>query len=128
MLDKSTITTMLPVSDVERASEFYAGKLGLTRTATTADVSVIFETGAGAIGLMVAEPGAQSAHTALSFEVSDITAEIRDLEARGVAFEDYDLPNLTTVDHIAVMGNEKAAWFCDPDGNILCIHQVVGDG
>jgi hypothetical protein len=60
--------------------------------------------------------------------VSDITQEIRDLEARGVAFEDYDLPNLKTVGHVAVMGNEKAAWFCDPEGNILCIHQVTGDG
>jgi predicted enzyme related to lactoylglutathione lyase len=128
MLDKSAITTMLPVSDVERASAFYADKLGLTRTATAGDGSVIFETGAGAIGLRAAEPGAQSAHTALSFEVSDITGEIRDLEARGVAFEDYDLPNLKTVGHIAVMGNEKAAWFCDPEGNILCIHQVTADG
>jgi predicted enzyme related to lactoylglutathione lyase len=128
MLNKSTITTMLPVSDVERATAFYTDKLGLQLRTTTADGSAIFDAGAGAIGLMAAEPGAQSAHTALSFEVADITAEISDLEARGVAFEDYDLPNLTTVNHVAVVGNERAAWFCDPEGNILCLHEVINDG
>jgi hypothetical protein len=55
--------------------------------------------------------------------VDDITAEVRDLESRGVAFEDYDLPGLHTVEHICVLGAEKAAWFKDPDGNILCIHE-----
>jgi hypothetical protein len=38
-------------------------------------------------------------------------------------FEDYDLPGLKTERHIATMGNEKAAWFKDPEGNILCLHQ-----
>ena len=40
-------------------------------------------------------------------------------------FEDYDLPGLRTVDHIAEMGNEKAAWFCDTEGNILCLHEML---
>jgi hypothetical protein len=58
----------------------------------------------------------------MSFEVDDLAAEIGDLEQRGVVFEDYDLPNLKTVDHVAVMGAEQAAWFKDPDGNVLCLH------
>jgi hypothetical protein len=61
----------------------------------------------------------------MSFEVDDVTAEIRDLEGRGVVFEDYDLPDLKTVDHVAEMGSERAAWFKDPDGNVLCLHQQV---
>ena len=59
------------------------------------------------------------------WEVDDVAAEIADLEGRGVVFEDYDLPDLKTVDHIAEMGGEKAAWFLDPDGNVLCLHEVV---
>jgi predicted enzyme related to lactoylglutathione lyase len=127
MLTKATTTTMLPVSDMDRAARFYADTLGLHQKATGADGSRIFEAGSGdAIGLMPAEAGAQSKHTMLSFEVTDIAAEIRDLERRGVRFADYDLPDLKTVDHIAEMGNEKAAWFADPEGNILCIHEVTG--
>jgi predicted enzyme related to lactoylglutathione lyase len=126
MLTKTMITPMLPVSDVDRAARFYADKLGLHQVATGQDGSRIFEAGNGdAIGLMPAEAGAQSKHTVLSFEVTDLTGEIQDLESRGVRFEDYDMPELKTVNHIAEMGNEKAAWFADTEGNILCLHQVM---
>jgi catechol 2,3-dioxygenase-like lactoylglutathione lyase family enzyme len=126
MLTKATTTTMLPVSDMDRAARFYGDTLGLHEQATGADGSRRFDAGNGAaIGLMAAEPGAQSLHTALSFEVSDIHSEIHDLEGRGVRFADYDLPDLKTVDHVAELGNEKAAWFSDPEGNILCIHEVT---
>jgi predicted enzyme related to lactoylglutathione lyase len=126
MLSKASTTTMLPVADVERASRFYAEMLGLHLRTTAADGSPIFDAGHGdGIGLMKAEAGAQSAHTVLSFEVADITAEIRDLEGRGVVFEDYDLSDLKTVNHIAAMGDERAAWFRDTEGNILCVHEVL---
>jgi predicted enzyme related to lactoylglutathione lyase len=126
MLTKATTTTMLPVSDMDRAARFYGDTLGLHQKATGADGSRIFDAGNGdAIGLLPAEAGTQSTHTVLSFEVSDIASEIRDLEGRGVRFADYDLPDLKTVGHIAEMGNEKAAWFSDPEGNILCIHEVT---
>lgn len=45
------------------------------------------------------------------------------LEQRGVRFADYDLPGLKTVEHVCVLGSEKAAWFEDPEGNILCLHE-----
>ena len=127
MLAKATTTTMLPVTDVERAARFYAESLGLHQRAVGADGSRVFDTGNGnAIGLLPAGPGSQSQRTALSFEVADVRVEMRELERRGVAFADYDLPDLKTVDHIAELGNEKAAWFSDSEGNILCIHEVAG--
>jgi catechol 2,3-dioxygenase-like lactoylglutathione lyase family enzyme len=66
-----------------------------------------------------------SPHTAVSFEVRDIREEIATLEERGVAFEDYDVPGFTTVDHVFDDGPMKAAWFLDPDGNVLCLHQFT---
>jgi hypothetical protein len=42
---------------------------------------------------------------------------------RGVVFEDYDFPNLKTVEHVCVLGSEKAAWFKDTEGNYLCVHE-----
>ena len=127
MLTKAMTTTMIPVSDMDLAARFYGDTLGLHQKATGADGSRLFDAGNGdAIGLMPAEPGAQSKHTVLSFEVTDIGSEIRDLERRGVTFADYDLPDLKTVNHIAEMGNEKAAWFADTEGNILCIHELTG--
>jgi predicted enzyme related to lactoylglutathione lyase len=127
MLTKAMTTTMLPVSDMDRAARFYGDTLGLHLRATSIDGSRLFDAGNGdAIGLLQAETGAQSKRTVLTFEVANISGEIRDLERRGVTFADYDLPDLKTVGHVAQMGNEKAAWFSDPEGNILCIHEVTG--
>jgi hypothetical protein len=87
------------------------------------DGTRVFEAGAGSIGLRQSEPGTQSEQTALTFLVDDVAREVGELEGRGVTFADYDLPELKTVDHIADMGAEKAAWFTDTEGNILCVHQ-----
>ena len=47
------------------------------------------------------------------------------MTARGVVFEDYDFPGLKTVNKVCILGSEKAAWFKDTEGNILCIHEVI---
>ena len=67
--------------------------------------------------------GTKADHTIASFEVDDIESEIFALEGQGVVFEDYDMPDLTTVNHICKIGYEKAAWFKDTEGNYLCLHQ-----
>ena len=123
-LAKRTVAMMLPVPDVDRARSFYAESLGLDYTGTNDEGSAMFALDGGATLMLLPRPGATpSESTAMSFEVDDIAAEITELEQHGVVFEDYDLPELTTVDHIAVMGSEKAAWFKDPDGHVLCLHQ-----
>jgi hypothetical protein len=63
----------------------------------------------------------------LTFEVEDIMNEVKDLESRGVCFYDYDLPDLKTADHVAVMGAEKVAGFADSEGDVLCLHKVIDD-
>jgi catechol 2,3-dioxygenase-like lactoylglutathione lyase family enzyme len=126
MLTESTITTMLPVRDADRASHFYADTLGLRLRETGPDGTRYFEAGHGdAIGLRPLPDALPSENTALSFEVADIDREVSELEGRGVQFQDYDTDDLKTTNHVATMGNEKAAWFTDTEGNILCIHQVT---
>jgi len=126
MLTAAKTTTMVPVTDPERAGRFYADQLGLKAVGVQPDGTRMFEVGRGdGLGLMPAEAGAQTAHTVLTFEVDDLESEVADLERRGVRFEDYDLPDLKTAGHIAVMGDERAAWFHDSEGNVLCVHQVV---
>jgi hypothetical protein len=55
--------------------------------------------------------------------VPDIAASIVELKNCGVTFENYDFPGFKTVDHVCVLGTEKAAWFNDTEGNYLCIHE-----
>lgn len=126
MLSNASVTTILPVVDMNRARAFYEGKLGLKPEGPKPDGDVLYHVGGGAqIALHRKEGGTKADHTALSFEVGDIEGDIRDLEKAGVVFEDYDLPDLKTVNHICVMGDEKAAWFRDTEGNYLCLHQEI---
>ena len=120
------VTMILPVARPDVARAFYSDVLGLPYRGEAEDGKLLFDVGSGAtLALMEKPAGAQAEHTAISFEVADIGASIKDLAGRGAVFADYDLPGLKTVDHVCVLGAEKAAWFEDPDGNILCLHEVV---
>lgn len=123
MLSSAPLTTMLPVKDLDRARDFYVNKLGLEAEGLAADGKFLLRAGGTRLALFPKPGGTKADHTAVSFQVADIVAAIRQLEARGVAFADYDIPGLKTVEHVCVLGSEKAAWFQDPEGNILCLHE-----
>jgi catechol 2,3-dioxygenase-like lactoylglutathione lyase family enzyme len=126
MLSQAKVTAMLPVIDMDRARRFYEGKLGFAPEGPKVDGRYEYRLGNGAaLALIPREGGTKAEHTALSFEVRDISQRIRTLEQAGVVFEDYDLPGLKTVEHVCVLGSEKAAWFRDTEGNYLCLHEEL---
>lgn len=127
MLTSSPMTTILPVIDMRRARDFYESRLGLRAVGERPDGKFVYAIGGGGqLALFPKEGGTKAEHTAVSFQVDDIGRAIADLKGRGVVFEDYDLPGFRTVGHVCVLGAEKAAWFKDTEGNILCIHQDLG--
>lgn len=126
MLADASVTTILPIVDPERARAYYRDALGLDYLGVNTEGQELFRLGAGGVLALMPKPeGQQAAHTVMSFEVHDIGDHIRDLATRGVVFEDYDLPGLKTVDHVCVLGSERAAWFKDSEGNILCLHEAL---
>ena len=124
-LSSCQITVMLPVKDLERARGFYEKQLGLPPGKAKPDGKVVYDCGGTEIALFPREGGTKAEHTAVSFRVDNIHAAITDLKARGVGFHDYDLPGFKTEEHVCVLGSEKAAWFSDPEGNILCLHEDI---
>ena len=116
-------TCILPVKDMARARRFYETAMGLEVVGGKPDGKFVFRCGGTEIALFPKPEGTHAQHTALSFKVDDIAAAIAQLKARGVTFADYDLPELKTVEHVCVLGSEKAAWFQDPEGNFLCLHE-----
>lgn len=125
MLKDARIGANVPVSDVEQAIAFYEGKLGLTLFERGEKEPYARFEGAGATKLQAYQSGTagQSRHTLASFVVDDVRAEVAELQARGVTFEDYDMPGLKTEDGVARIGDTYAAWLKDTDGNIL---EIVG--
>jgi predicted enzyme related to lactoylglutathione lyase len=49
---------------------------------------------------------------------------VADLKRRGVVFEEYESPK--TVDGIATTPIGRAAWFKDPDGNLIAMLEFSG--
>jgi hypothetical protein len=62
---------------------------------------------------------ATSATWALGEEFDGI---VRSLKQAGIAFEHYDMPDGRRDGDVHVFGDFKAAWFKDPDGNILHVN------
>lgn len=123
MLTHASVTTMLPVKDMARARRFYEGSLGLKPIGLKPDGKFVYDCSGATLALFPKEGGTKADHTAVSFRVPDIAASIAELKGHGVVFEDYDFPGLKTVEHVCVLGSEKAAWFEDPAGNVLCLHE-----
>ena len=123
-LATGAVSVMLPVEDVDRAKKFYEEKVGLQfKGLDEFEGSAMFDLEGGTTLVLRPRPGGtRNESTAMSWAVDDVEQEVKELETQGVAFEDYDLPQLKTVDHIASMGDFKSAWFKDPDGNVLCVH------
>ncbi len=123
MLANSKATSMLPVVEMSRARRFYEEVLGLPRPQVLSGGQAVYETGGSRFALYPRQTPTTADHTALTFEVQDLVDEMKALRSRGVKFEEYDYPGLKTEDGVCVLGAEKAAWFKDPEGNILCLHQ-----
>ncbi|GGC03112.1 VOC family protein [Cellulomonas carbonis] len=122
MLSDHAAMPVVAVSDVDRARRFYEETLGLTPASDIPD-GLLFR--AGGVQLLVyrSEYAGTNKATAVSFDVPEgsFDAEVADLRGRGVTFQEYDLEGVTWSDGVASMDGMRAAWFEDPDGNILNI-------
>jgi catechol 2,3-dioxygenase-like lactoylglutathione lyase family enzyme len=122
LADARLIAT-IPVRDSARARAFYTDVLGF-EVADESEAGTLLRAAGGAQILLYPRPGSEApAHTLAGFEVDDLEATIAELTGRGVAFADYDLPGLRTVDHVARIGPERAAWFTDSEGNVLSVSE-----
>jgi catechol 2,3-dioxygenase-like lactoylglutathione lyase family enzyme len=124
-VEARTISAVLCSADLAQSQTFYEQVVGLTLSAETIPNHLLFECGNGTTLLVYGRPAPNQAdHTQVRFWTDDVESDVRELESRGVVFEDYDFPTLKTVDHVATTpGIGKSAWFKDPDGNTLALFQ-----
>jgi tRNA-Thr(GGU) m(6)t(6)A37 methyltransferase TsaA len=132
-LADGSVATRLPAQDLDRARAFYAERLGLEPVEERPG-GLRYHGRMGEFALFESAGAPSGEHTQMAWDVDDLEATVRELRERGVVFEEYELPGLTTVEGIAeVAGNypnkggkgERAAWFRDSEGNVLGIGQAV---
>jgi catechol 2,3-dioxygenase-like lactoylglutathione lyase family enzyme len=114
--------TTIPAKDLERTRRFYEDVLG-AQAVTENPGGIVYRSGDSYFSLYPTEFAGTAQHTLGSFMVQDVEGAVADLRAKGVTFEEYDLPGLKTVNGIADLGGTRGAWFKDPEGNILAVVQ-----
>jgi catechol 2,3-dioxygenase-like lactoylglutathione lyase family enzyme len=124
MLNDAPVFVTIGVKNIEKAKEFYGETLGLKLKPGMED-DAVYEAGGGTgVALYeTADNAGTNKATYATWEVQDLEDVMNGLRDKGVAFEDYDFPGLKTENGVASWENQKAAWFKDLDGNILCLHQ-----
>jgi catechol 2,3-dioxygenase-like lactoylglutathione lyase family enzyme len=119
----ASIMPVLAVDDLDRAMAFYRDKLGFNvRTAEQMGDSALVEIGSNGYLFLYKTGFRRGENTVASFLVDDVQSSVRELRGRGVTFEDYDLPDLKTVDGIVDLGEGmQGAFFKDTEGNTIGI-------
>ena len=132
MLQEGHVATRLPAQDLERARRFYSEKLGL-EPSDERPGGLLYRCASGEFALFESAGASSGTFTQMAWNVDDIESTVEQLRSRGVVFEEFDLPGLTTVGGIAeVEGQypskgsaERATWFRDSEGNLLAIGEIV---
>ena len=121
MLKDFPFYAYIPARDVARARRFYEGTLGLQPKREVAG-GVVYEFAGGTACFLYPTPNAGTSQASQAFwQVDDVEREVAALKARGVAFENYDMPGDKSPSGVVTAGGAKAAWFKDSEGNILAI-------
>ena len=122
MLGNKDALANVAVKDLERARRFYEGTLGLKKVGEEDGELLAFKSGSSTLLVYRSDHAGTNKATAVTWTVGpDVEREVRDLKAKGVQFERYDMPGAKHEGDVHVFGDMKVAWFKDPDGNILNI-------
>jgi predicted enzyme related to lactoylglutathione lyase len=122
MLSNAPIRAYIPASDVSRARKFYENIIGLMPREVYAG-GAIYECGGAEVFLYPTKGAGTSQASQAYWQVDDVEAEVADLKARGVTFEEYSMPGMPMKNSIVTAGGAKTAWFKDTEGNILAVSQ-----
>ncbi|MBV8550902.1 MAG: VOC family protein [Acidobacteriaceae bacterium] len=122
MLKNSKLMAFVATTDAAKAKSFYGGKLGLELVSEDG-FAVVFNAHGTTLRVAIAKEITPARYTVLGWEVTDIEAAARDLQAAGIPLERYPF---IQQDELAIWhapGGARVAWFKDPEGNILSISQ-----
>src|SRR6185437_10489310 len=95
MFKNTKAVSSFSVNDLQKAKEFYGGKLGLEISEGMMGILTLHISGGGEI-IVYPKPNHESAtFTVLNFQVPDIEKAVDELIALGITFEQYDEPMKT---------------------------------
>ena len=121
MLADTDAVATVAVKDLKAAKKFYGDTLGLKSVPVPEPEVLNYKSGNSTVLVYKSQFAGSNKATSVTWIVDDVEATVKDLKAKGVAFEHYDFPGMTRKGDVHIAGKSKAAWFKDPDGNILAV-------
>lgn len=125
MFEESEAYSGFSVDDADRAKRFYSQVLGLPISDIDDEFGMFsIGIGGGRMVFVYTKPDHQPAtYTMLNFPVADVEQAVDDLTAKGVEFLRYDGISQDERGISRGMG-PTIAWFPDPAGNVLSVHEA----
>ena len=120
LADRDAMAT-IAVKSIDVADRFYQGTLGLPMSPTPESGVRQYRSGGSGVLVYESRYAGTNQATAATWTVDNVAAVVTALKAKGVKFERYDFPGVTREGDVHLTGSSKAAWFKDPDGNILAL-------
>jgi len=121
MLGDKNAAVTIAVKHTKSAKKFYESTLGLKPSPTREAGVLSYKSGNSTVLVYESKYAGTNKATAATWVVDDVEGVVRDLKGKGIAFEHYDFPNVKRQGDVHLMGQTKAAWFKDRDGNILSV-------
>jgi catechol 2,3-dioxygenase-like lactoylglutathione lyase family enzyme len=122
MLNDNEAMATIAVKKIDSAKNFYEGVLGFKPTGGDDHEGVVaYDSGGSKLFVYESEYAGTNKATAATWVVDDVDGTVKTLKGRGVDFEHYNFPETKLEGDVHVSGKMRAAWFKDPDGNILAI-------
>jgi catechol 2,3-dioxygenase-like lactoylglutathione lyase family enzyme len=119
MLATKDATATVAVKDIDNARKFYGGTLGLRPVEVPEEEVAAYQAGATRLLVYRSQFAGTNRATSVTWNVGDdVDSIVKDLRSKGVRFERYDFPDTVHEGDVHVMGDMRAAWFKDPEGNI----------
>lgn len=123
MLADANAMATVAVKDLKTARKFYEGTLGLKRLRADGPGVTTYRSGGSTIVVYESQYAGTNQATTVTWGLGEaFDAVIQSLNDAGVQFEHYDLPDARREGNAHVFGDFRAAWFKDPDGNILHVN------
>ena len=125
MLGDMNVTATIAVKSLPKAKEFYGKTLGLEQVSIEGDEAVTYKSGDSTLLVYHSQYAGTNKATAATWivdeDLEDLVDLVASLKSKDVPFEHYDMPGMTRQGEVHVAKATRAAWFKDPDGNILAL-------
>lgn len=120
----SIMHTVLPAADLARARTFYHDMFDMDPVEAPGNTLHYGEPDSG-FDLYETPNAGTAKNTQMIWMTEDLDAEMARLRAKGVVFEEFEIPDMKTEGGVVNDGEARTAWFRDSEGNFIAISERV---